>query len=63
MRTTMHREHRTDRHNRRREPEIAPDGVIDTGHLFGDRDVIEIHHNGEVYRLRITKSGKLILTK
>jgi hemin uptake protein HemP len=25
--------------------------------------VIEIHHNGEVYRLRITKSGKLILTK
>jgi hemin uptake protein HemP len=59
----MHSERLTDRYDRRREPEIAPNGVIDTEHLFGDREVIEIHHNGEVYRLRITKSGKLILTK
>ena len=59
----MHSERRTDRYGRRREPEVAPDGVIDTEQLFGDRDVIEIHHNGEVYRLRITKTGKLILTK
>jgi hemin uptake protein HemP len=63
MKITMHSEHRTDRYGKQREPEIAPDGVIDTRHLFGDRDVIEIHHNGEVYRLRITKNGKLILTK
>ncbi len=59
----MQSERRTDRYDKRREPEIAPHGVIDTEHLFGDHDVIEIRHNGEAYRLRITKSGKLILNK
>lgn len=59
----MHSERQTDRYGGRRKPAIAPEGVIDTEQLFGDREVIEIHHHGEVYRLRITKSGKLILTK
>lgn len=31
--------------------------------LFRGRQEILIRHNGEHYRLRITKSGKLILTK
>lgn len=31
--------------------------------LFRGRHEVLIRHNGEHYRLRITKSGKLILTK
>jgi hemin uptake protein HemP len=31
--------------------------------LFGDRKTLVILHNGEEYRLRITSSNKLILTK
>lgn len=31
--------------------------------LLGDHRRIEIEHNGEVYRLQITRQGKLILTK
>ncbi|CAH2030644.1 protein of unknown function [Trichlorobacter ammonificans] len=31
--------------------------------LFGDQKMLVILHNGEEYRLRITSSNKLILTK
>lgn len=31
--------------------------------LLGDASEIEIDHGGEIYRLRRTHSGKLILTK
>lgn len=31
--------------------------------LFGDRREVVIVHNGEEYRLRITRQDKLILTK
>lgn len=31
--------------------------------LLGDDQGIDIDHNGHVYRLQITKAGKLILTK
>ena len=31
--------------------------------LLQGRKVVEITHNGEVYRLRATRLGKLILTK
>ncbi|MGJ0484020.1 MAG: hemin uptake protein HemP [Methylomicrobium sp.] len=31
--------------------------------LFGSRNEIVIVHNDEEYRLRITRAGKLILTK
>lgn len=40
-----------------------PSGVIATDALFRGQNEIFIHHNGEHYRLRITKNGKLILTK
>jgi hemin uptake protein HemP len=36
---------------------------IDTAELFGDRSEIRIRHAGAIYRLRITRGGKLILTK
>nr|WP_245198255.1 hemin uptake protein HemP [Jiella mangrovi] len=31
--------------------------------LFGERKELEIHLGTTVYRLRLTKAGKLILTK
>lgn len=36
---------------------------IPTDFLFRGRQEILIAHNGEHYRLRITRNGKLILTK
>jgi hemin uptake protein HemP len=40
----------------------APERVS-TEALFGPRAELEIEHKGEIYRLRITRTGKLILTK
>ena len=37
--------------------------VIPAGQIFGDRSEVWIEHNGERYRLRITRRGKLILQK
>jgi hemin uptake protein HemP len=42
-----------------REPEV----VIPAERLFGDRREVWIEHNGERYRLRITRRGRLILQK
>ena len=36
---------------------------LSTEALFGTRAELEIEHKGEIYRLRITRAGKLILTK
>ena len=38
-------------------------GRFRTRDLFGDRSWIVIEHGGTEYRLRITRLGKLILTK
>ncbi len=40
-----------------------PLGTFPADHLFQGRQEILIDHKGETYRLRITKNGKLILTK
>jgi hemin uptake protein HemP len=37
--------------------------VVRTAQLFGSRREIVIEHRGQQYRLRITKTDKLILTK
>jgi hemin uptake protein HemP len=42
-------------------PKSAPAYTTDS--LFKGTREIEIEHNGEVYRLRITRQGKLILNK
>ena len=34
-----------------------------SGELFASGAVVEIEHGGEIYRLRHTRRGKLILTK
>lgn len=36
---------------------------LDSAELLGDRREIRIRHGGEMYRLRLTRSGKLILHK
>jgi hemin uptake protein HemP len=47
------------------EPEqgTCPPGAIPADLLFRGSQEILIVHNGETYRLRITRNGKLILTK
>ncbi len=37
--------------------------VLDTANLFADRREVRIRHQGEFYRLLITRNGKLILNK
>lgn len=37
--------------------------IIDSNHIFKGSSVVEIVHKGAVYVMRITKDGKLILTK
>jgi hemin uptake protein HemP len=36
---------------------------LDSTALLGKRDEVEIAHEGQTYRLRRTRQGKLILTK
>ena len=38
-------------------------GQLTSEVLLGGRDVLAIHHHGERYILRLTRAGKLILTK
>jgi hemin uptake protein HemP len=46
------------------EPDPAPaPRVVDSTTLMDGRREILIRHGGEVYRLRLTASNKLILTK
>jgi hemin uptake protein HemP len=40
-----------------------PSGAIPTDFLFQGGQEVLISHGGERYRLRITRNGKLILTK
>ncbi|AMO24729.1 hypothetical protein GCM10027034_09290 [Ramlibacter solisilvae] len=42
---------------------IRPAPVIPSEELLRGRRLVEISHNGEVYRLQATRLGKLILTK
>ena len=37
--------------------------TVDSVDLLGSRNEVEISHQGETYRLRRTRQGKLILTK
>ena len=49
-------------------PEPSPHAVanarpLDSAALLGAKGEVEITHQGETYRLRRTRQGKLILTK
>jgi hemin uptake protein HemP len=37
--------------------------TISSQALFCDSQMVEIHHGSEIYQLRLTKAGKMILTK
>ncbi len=54
-------------HAPRRPPDLKHpslnDRVIASHALFGERKEVAIEHDGAVYRLKITKQGKLILNK
>ena len=40
----------------------VPGGRVVSNRLLGERGELLIEHNGREYRLRLTQSGKLILT-
>ena len=44
-------------------PTIMPRKRLNSLALFGGEREIEIEHSGQLYRLRLTSLGKLILTK
>ncbi|KAF0164758.1 MAG: hypothetical protein FD157_1922 [Rhodocyclaceae bacterium] len=44
-------------------PSMTPSQPLDSATLLGGRSEVEIAHHGEIYRLRRTSQGKLILTK
>lgn len=44
-------------------PPGTPARRIDSATLLGPRGEVFIVHQGQVYRLRVTAQGKLILTK
>lgn len=43
-------------------PQLFPSGRVISEQLLGKRGELVIEHNGREYRLRLTQSGKLILT-
>lgn len=47
----------------RADAETRPKPRLSSQELLGSRQEVEIEHQGEIYRLRVTRAGKLILTK
>ena len=44
-------------------PKLTDEFCLDSSDLMGNQRELKIRHNGEIYRLRVTRSGKLILHK
>ena len=46
------------------DPKLPPDRkVLQSAELMGGAREVVIRHNGQEYRLQVTRAGKLILTK
>ncbi len=45
------------------QPPVNTPAVLQSKDLLGTRQIVDIEHNGQRYRLQTTKAGKLILTK
>ena len=45
------------------DPMNQPSTMIESKALFGANKEVLIHHEGAIYRLKITRFGKLILNK
>jgi hemin uptake protein HemP len=52
-----------DAHRRRPDGAETHPAWIDSRSIFGDRNEVVIRHGDQIYRLRVTKLGKLILNK
>ena len=39
------------------------DSILDSAQLFAEGNEVKIRHEGQLYRLRLTKNRKLILNK
>ena len=57
------RDHVTNNQPESGHPDGEADRILTTEELFRGRTQVLIRHRDEVYRLRITKTGKLILNK
>lgn len=44
-------------------PAVSEEVQVDSHDLFRGRQEVQIRHEGEVYRLRVTRNGRLILNK
>lgn len=49
--------------NEKQRTTVSVSRPLDSAALLGSKDEVEIIHQGETYRLRRTRQGKLILTK
>jgi hemin uptake protein HemP len=49
--------------DRPRSAELAPKRTLDSADLFQGAREIQIRHEEKVYRLQVTRNGKLILIK
>lgn len=47
----------------RKATHTEPQTAITTAELFKGQTEVLIHHGYDIYRLRVTKSGKLVLNK
>jgi len=45
------------------EPEASKARLLRSAELLGDAGLLHIDHDGEIYSLRRTRNGRLILTK
>jgi len=52
----------TDKPRKRPSPEAAPRMIRSSDLLQGERQIV-IEHEGELYRLQLTRNGRLILQK
>ena len=58
-----HREGRVSAPSREGVAKHVPPVIVETAALFKGTDEVRLLHRGQEYRLRVTKQGKLILTK
>jgi hemin uptake protein HemP len=48
---------------KRPEQQVAPVRIVESADVFRGQSEVVIRHEGAIYRLKITRQGKLILNK
>lgn len=49
--------------NKRPEHQVTPARIVESADVFRGQSEVMIRHEGAIYRLKITRQGKLILNK